>query len=64
MHIFNRWGRPVYDTEDVFINWDGRAQGTRMECPPGTYFYVCDVEMKTPEGPVAKRLQGIITLLR
>jgi gliding motility-associated-like protein len=64
MHIFNRWGRPVYDTEDVFINWDGRAQGTRMECPTGTYFYVCDVEMKTPEGPVNKRLQGIITLLR
>lgn len=64
MHVFNRWGRTVYDTEEPFINWDGRAQGTRMECPTGTYFYVCDVEMITPEGPVTKRLQGIITLLR
>lgn len=64
MHIFNRWGRTVYDTEDIFIQWDGRAQGTKLPCPPGTYFYVCDVEMKTPEGPVTQRLQGVITLLR
>lgn len=64
MHIFNRWGRIVYDTEDIFINWDGCAQGTRQPCADGTYFYVCDVEMTTPEGPVSKRLQGVITVLR
>ena len=64
MHIFNRWGRTVYDTDDPYINWDGRAMDTRLDCATGTYFYVCDVEMKTPEGPVSRRLQGIITLLR
>ncbi|MBR4392367.1 MAG: gliding motility-associated C-terminal domain-containing protein [Bacteroidales bacterium] len=64
MHVFNRWGRPVFDTEDPFIHWDGRAMGTRMECPDGTYFYVCDVYIKTPEGVVTQRLQGVITLLR
>ena len=64
MHIFNRWGRVVYDTEDPFIQWDGRAQDTRMPCPAGTYFYVCDVEMTTPEGPVNQRLQGVITVIR
>ena len=64
MHVFNRWGRIVYDTKDIFINWDGLAQDTRQPCAEGTYFYVCDVEMITPEGPVTKRLQGVITLLR
>ena len=64
MHIFNRWGRPVFDTDDVYIHWDGRVQGTRMPCPDGTYFYVCDVEMKTPEGLVSKRLQGVIMIVR
>lgn len=64
MHVFNRWGRIVYDTEDIFINWDGHAQGTKQPCAEGTYFYVCDVEMTTPEGPVSKHLQGVITLLR
>lgn len=64
MHIFNRWGRTVYDTEDVFINWDGCAAGTHQPCSSGTYFYVCDVEMIAPEGPVNKRLQGSIMIIR
>ena len=64
MHIFNRWGRIVYDTEDIFINWDGCAKGTNMPCATGTYFYVCDVEMTTPEGPVTQRLQGSIMIVR
>ena len=64
MHIFNRWGRFVYNTNDIFINWDGRASGSGQPCSPGTYFYVCDVEMQTPEGPVSKRLQGSVMIIR
>lgn len=64
MHIFNRWGRTVFDTEDIFINWDGRVGGSGQPCATGTYFYVCDVEMQTPEGPVSKRLQGSIMIIR
>ena len=64
MHIFNRWGRVVFATNDIFINWDGRAQGTGLPCAEGTYFYVCDVEMQGPEGAVSKRMEGVITLLR
>lgn len=64
MHIFNRWGRFVYNTEDIFINWDGRVAGSGQPCSPGTYFYVCDIEMQTPEGPVSKRLQGSIMIVR
>ena len=64
MHIFNRWGRTVYDTDDIFINWDGRVGNSGQPCSTGTYFYVCDVEMTTPEGPVSKRLQGSIMIVR
>ena len=64
MHIFNRWGRTVFETDDIFINWDGRVGGSGQPCSPGTYFYVCDVEMITPEGPVTKRLQGSIMIIR
>ncbi|MCR5646386.1 MAG: gliding motility-associated C-terminal domain-containing protein [Bacteroidales bacterium] len=64
MHIFNRWGRTVYDTDDIFINWNGRVGGSGQPCSTGTYFYVCDVEMQTPEGLVAKRLQGSIMIVR
>ena len=64
MHIFNRWGRTVFDTDDIFINWDGRVGGSGQPCSPGTYFYVCDVEMITPEGLVTKRLQGSIMIVK
>ena len=64
MHIFNRWGRIVYHTEDIFINWDGNASGTHLPCASGTYFYVCDVEMTTPEGPVSQRLEGVVMIVR
>ena len=64
MHIFNRWGRTVYDTEDIYINWDGRVGGSGQPCSTGTYFYVCDVEMQTPEGPVTKRLQGSVMIVK
>ncbi len=63
-HIFNRWGRVVYETEDIFINWDGNASGTHLPCAPGTYYYVCDVEMITPEGLVSQRLQGVVMIVR
>ena len=64
MHIFNRWGRVVYHTEDIFINWDGTASGTHLPCAAGTYFYVCDVEMISPEGPVSQRLEGVVMIVR
>ena len=64
MHIFNRWGRIVYHTDDIFINWDGTASGTHQPCAAGTYFYVCDVEMTTPEGPVSQRLEGVVMIIR
>lgn len=64
MHIFNRWGRTVFDTEEIFINWNGCVGGTGQPCAPGTYFYVCDVEMITPEGPVTQRLQGSIMIIK
>ena len=64
MHVFNRWGRTVYDTEDIYINWNGRVGGSGQPCSTGTYFYVCDVEMITPEGPVTQRLQGSIMIVK
>ena len=64
MHIFNRWGRIVYHTEDIFINWDGNASGTHQPCAAGTYFYVCDVEMTASEGPVSQRLEGVVMIVR
>lgn len=53
--IFNRWGQPVYETNDYQNEWDGTKEGEIL--PDGVYYYVieCDDE---------RRYQGPINLLR
>lgn len=62
--IFNRWGNILWDTDDPLIQWDGKSKMTKMDCPPGTYFYVCDITYQGETGEENLRLQGSITIIR
>ncbi|MCE3294359.1 MAG: legume lectin beta domain protein [Crocinitomicaceae bacterium] len=37
MHIFNRWGQEIFQTNEQVVKWDGKIEGT--ELPAGVYFY-------------------------
>ena len=39
--IFNRWGRKVFETNDVNTSWDGKTKNGK-DVSPGTYFYVAE----------------------
>jgi gliding motility-associated-like protein len=62
--IFNRWGNILWDTDDPLILWDGKSKQTKMDCPPGTYFYVTDITYMGATGEEKLHLQGSITLVR
>ncbi len=62
--IFNRWGNILFDTGDPLIQWDGKSKQTKMDCPSGTYFYVCDITYQGLTGEEQMRLQGSITIVR
>ena len=62
--IFNRWGNILHDTEDPLIQWDGKSKQTKMDCPPGTYFYVTDITYIGATGEESLHLQGSITVVR
>ena len=62
--IFNRWGNILYDTDDPLIQWDGKSKQTKMDCPPGTYFYVCDITYLSENGEETLHLQGAITIIK
>ena len=62
--IFNRWGNILHDTDDPLIQWDGKSRQTKMDCPPGTYFYVCDITYMGEAGEETLHLQGSITIVR
>ena len=62
--VFNRWGNILHDTDDPLIQWDGKSKQTKMDCPPGTYFYICDITYQSQTGEEKLHLQGSITIVR
>ena len=62
--VFNRWGNILWDTDDPLIQWDGKSKLTKMDCPPGTYFYICDITYQSQTGEEKLHLQGSITIVR
>ena len=62
--IFNRWGNILWDTDDPLIQWDGRSKVTKLDCPPGTYFYLTDITYMGKTGEEKLHLQGSITIVR
>ena len=64
MEIFNRWGTPVFRTNDPDVMWDGVNQFTKQPCVDGVYYYVCRVNEYTLNGIRARYLNGSVTILR
>lgn len=62
--VFNRWGNILHDTDDPLIQWDGKSKLTKMDCPPGTYFYITDITYIGEAGEEHLHLQGSITIVR
>ena len=62
--IFNRWGNILWDTDDPLIQWDGKNKNSKLDCPPGTYFYVTEITYQSLTGEEHMRLQGSITIVR
>lgn len=64
IHIYNRWGNPVFSSDDPRFEWDGRMGGNGQACPDGVYFYVVEFTVEA-EGLDDKIYQsGSVTLLR
>ncbi|MBZ0244294.1 MAG: gliding motility-associated C-terminal domain-containing protein, partial [Bacteroidales bacterium] len=62
--VFNRWGNTVFETTNPEIEWDGKNQENGKDCADGTYFYVCEVFIKTIDGQVKQTLHGSVSIIR
>lgn len=63
-YLYNRWGRLVFKTTDIDINWDGTDIYSKRPSSDGTYYYVCEVSLYSLTGIVKKQLNGTISLIR
>lgn len=57
--VFNRWGEKVFESNNLWIGWDGTYRGMKM--PPGVYTYYVTVNYLT--GKTVQK-SGSITLIR
>lgn len=63
-YLYNRWGRLIYKTTDIDINWDGTDMYSHRPASDGTFYYVCQVRLYSLNGLVAKELHGTVTVIR
>ncbi len=59
--IYNRWGAPIFNTDDVLSGWDGTYDDKQQEI--GMYIWVITFEKANEPGKVYT-LRGTVTLLR
>jgi len=66
LQIFDRWGHPIFASDDPDNHWDG--SGKKQNCPNGTYYYVISYQGKDSYLRQDERklntLKGAVTLLR
>lgn len=63
--IYNRWGNIVFESDDINVNWDGKEQKSKKDCPDGVYYYTAKVTFYRirPNAP-AVELHGTVQLIR
>lgn len=64
LHIFNRWGKVVFEATDPDINWNGKNINTNVDCSEGVYFVVCDVYEIRLDGIKMRTITTSLHLLR
>jgi gliding motility-associated-like protein len=61
MYIFDRWGEIIYQTNDIYIPWDGTVAKSGRDAPLGVYAYL--VNLVNEKGKDYS-FSGSVTLLR
>jgi gliding motility-associated-like protein len=65
IEIYNRWGKMVYNSDDINEGWDGALFNRGNDCPEGVYFYVVRYTgAGYPYPDVQGKLSGQVTLMR
>jgi gliding motility-associated-like protein len=59
MIIYNRWGKPMFATQDATLGWDGTVDG--KAAPPGNYTYLVEIQKASQ---IIYRKTGTFLLIR
>ncbi|MCD6597965.1 MAG: gliding motility-associated C-terminal domain-containing protein [Bacteroidales bacterium] len=63
MKIFSRSGVLVFETDDPYINWNGKQKGKNNFVAPGIYYYICDIYEKRLSGLEVRNVTGFVHVI-
>jgi gliding motility-associated-like protein len=59
--VFNRWGEVIFQSNDIFDQWDGFSKRTNQKAPTGVYAYRI---LYTDLSGLTKDIVGSVHLIR
>ena len=62
--INDRWGAPVFRSDDRSLLWNGKKDNATIPCPDGVYFYTGSVQYSNTCRMYDRPIQGVVQLLR
>jgi gliding motility-associated-like protein len=62
LHIFNRWGEVIWESNDASVGWDGTYGSAGLKCQDGVYSF--ELRFKAPQNDNRYKVNGHITLIR
>jgi gliding motility-associated-like protein len=63
LHIYNRWGQPVFHSQQDGRSWNGRLRNRGEALPEGTYYYIFHYRWERRDTG-RKKVEGIVQLIR
>ena len=61
--IYNRWGKTIYESEDIIKGWDGKINGS--DAAAGVYYWTAEYKRAGfVDDKDNKKIKGSVTLLR
>lgn len=58
LEVFDRWGVLVYENNNYLNDWNGKKNGTGIECADGVYYYILSGQLLNDE------IKGYVNLIR
>jgi gliding motility-associated-like protein len=62
--VFNRWGNLVFETDNIYLDWDGTNSTNGKLVSDGVYYYVCNVYERRITGSEPRYLVGFIHIFQ
>lgn len=64
LHVYDRWGMEVFESNAVDFGWDGKVNSNKKEATPGVYYWIAKMTSRCKEDQTPTEVTGFVHLIR